>query len=70
MPSLKELQDTTCELIATDSTDEMKIELTLDYLLDCLNLGVGKGEFCRLQEYYSTLNPENAKYYEQCYFEN
>jgi len=35
----------------------------------CLVLGVGEGEFKRLNEYYKEINPRNARFYGNCYKE-
>jgi|GEM_PF-1514817 len=49
------------------STD--KIEQLLDTLLDYIQLGIGENEFRRLNDYYSTFNPGNAKIYTKFYKE-
>ena len=46
-----------------------KIEYLLDILLDHMQMGVGESEFKRLNAYYQTFNPENAKIYDRVYKE-
>ena len=46
-----------------------QIEKILDTLLDYGYLGVGKKEFDKLNSYYSSFNPDDAKAYERFYKE-
>lgn len=52
------------ELIGKKEQSVSRIERLLDTLLDYTQLGVGEEEFKRLNDYYATLNPLNAKFYE------
>ena len=46
-----------------------RIEDLLDTLLEYMNFGKGENEFKRLNSYYETFNPEDAKIYEKFYSE-
>ncbi|MDP3989963.1 MAG: hypothetical protein Q8Q01_02035 [archaeon] len=46
-----------------------RIEELLDILLDYGQLGVGKPEFNKLNSYYASFNPANAKVYANYYKE-
>ncbi len=54
-------------ILAEKRTDIEEIEQILDVLLDYGHLGVGKKEFFRLNNYYATFSPDNAKIYRGFY---
>lgn len=45
------------------------IEETLDALLSYLDMGYGKKEFKKLNNYYYNINKENSKEYDKMYYE-
>lgn len=51
------------ELITKHSTDESKIENTLDTLLSMYMHGIGEKLFLQLLEYYKTVSEEGAAFY-------
>jgi hypothetical protein len=51
-------------LIEEKITSEQKIELTLDNILDFVQLGYGEEDFKRLNNYYYAINKESSKIYE------
>lgn len=55
------------EIIASQSTDQEDIELTLDNLLEGTYIGLGDEAFVKLVDYYKTLNPERAMYFWNLY---
>jgi hypothetical protein len=56
-------------IISKNMKDYEFIEEILDNLLNFLYMGSGKEEFKRLNDYYSTINPEFSKEYEKFYDE-
>lgn len=56
-------------IIKSKSTYGRNIEKILDTLLDYSYLGIGEKEFKRLNKYYSTIDPEYSKRYDEFYNE-
>ncbi len=56
-------------IISSGETSEHRIEHVLDRILDCLYSGFGDMEFKALNNYYATLNPQNAAEYQRFYDE-
>ena len=67
--NVSHLQEEITEIIKNRIDSEGRIELALDQLLDCLLLGFGEEEFERLHNYYSTINGESARVFNQFYQE-
>lgn len=57
------------EIINTKSNSERRIERTLDTLLNYLHWGFGEKEFKELNEYYYTVDKENAAEYQALFNE-
>jgi hypothetical protein len=57
------------QIINNKITDTKSIEKTLDTLLGFVFIGLGKLEFHRLNNFYSTIHPKNAKDYKKIYKE-
>ncbi len=62
MPSVKGSIDI---VISNNITSSLIIERLLDQLLNYASLGIGEEEFRRLNQYYATINKENASFYEK-----
>ncbi|MEK6905370.1 MAG: hypothetical protein AABX24_03120 [Nanoarchaeota archaeon] len=62
MPSVNESIE---NIINNNITSSRAIERVLDQLLDYTTLGFGGQEFKRLNQYYSSINKENAAFYEK-----
>lgn len=67
LPLLSKEIDT---IISDHEQSTQRIEAILDNLLDFGQLGVGRTEFERLNQYYSTVNPTYARDYTRLYQEN
>lgn len=61
MPSIRKSID---EILSNKITSTATIEQILDQLLDYASMGLGEAEFRRLNQYYTTINRENASFYE------
>lgn len=57
------------EIINKNSNSEPRIERTLDTLLNYLHWGFGQQEFVELNEYYFSIDKENAAQYQQMFDE-
>jgi len=57
------------DILKSKSRAVDRIEKTLDVLLNYSQMGVGEKEFKRLNAYYASFNPENAKFYVDYYKE-
>ncbi|MBI2103242.1 hypothetical protein HYT55_05340 [Candidatus Woesearchaeota archaeon] len=57
-------------IISSHERSIPRIESLLDILLDFGQLGVGKTEFERLNQYYAKINPAFAQEYTKLYYEN
>ena len=57
-------------LIRSHEQSVHRIESLLDILLDFGQLGVGKAEFERLNQYYAKIDPTSAQDYTRLYHEN
>lgn len=54
-------------IITNQEQSSQKIEYVLDTLLSCMDFGMGKQQFKKLNNYYKTFCPEFAKEYELFY---
>jgi hypothetical protein len=57
------------DILESKSRAVDRIEKTLDVLLNYSQMGLGEKEFKRLNSYYASFNPENAKFYADHYKE-
>lgn len=62
LPSIRESIDI---IISNNITTCLVIERLLDQILDYTSLGLGEEEFRKLNQYYATINKENATFYER-----
>jgi predicted house-cleaning noncanonical NTP pyrophosphatase (MazG superfamily) len=53
------------EVIKDKEKDYQTIERHLDYLLTGATVGIGKNAFQKLNDYYRTLNPQGAEWYQK-----
>jgi hypothetical protein len=63
------LRQEVSDILKSKSRAVNRIEKTLDVLLNYGQMGVGEREFKRLNSYYASFNPENAKLYAGYYEE-
>jgi len=61
--SLKLIEPAVEDIIKNKSESIEDIERTLDYLLEIIPFGFGEKEFKKLNNYYKTFMPDNAKVY-------
>jgi len=63
------LRQEVSDILKSKSRAVDRIEKTLDILLNYGQMGVGEKEFKRLNSYYASFNPKNAKFYANYYKE-
>ncbi len=54
------------EIINNKIHDELRIEHSLDSLLECIVYSKGKKEFQELTKYYRCISPAGADFYDEC----
>lgn len=65
--SLPELRAEISDIIENKIVDEGRIGRTIDLILGLYEMGIGKKEFLRLNEYFKTIDPESAEFYRRSY---